>query len=616
MVLKRRVTRSIVSMFIALIMLVCMVPYINVHAATNDNSGLVNYRTHVQSYGWQEWKADGQSAGTSGEAKRLECIEIKLGDTGYAGGITYRTHVQSYGWLDWITNGQMSGTFGMAKRLEGIEISLYGDVSEYYDVYYRVHVQSYGWQDWVSNGQMAGTSGEAKRLEAIEIKLVKKEKKNDKKVTYRTHVQSYGWQDWKKDGQMAGTSGEAKRLEGIQISLGDTGYKGTIKYSTHVQTYGWQNDKFNGAMAGTSGEAKRLEAIKISLAGEVSEYYDVYYRVHVQTYGWQDWKKNGEVAGTSGEGKRLEGIEIKLVEKEKPKSKATKLELSGNSKDTYTINTDSYVEGEDVILYIPKGVTIKGDMLKVTEKIMADLCETTGLTFDKNYELDSYMECRDMYYEPGIFEDINKDNKKVNLLIINENGGEAWAVDNSAVVDILEYDYDSTFYQVIYHELAHVLQFRNGPDLGRTMDEGFATYITFICQMEHDIPAWNAVQYFYPAEDVAKKLIEGKEDAFLYQQKIDDTNYQYGFRFVMFLTEKYGEDIYYKIMEEADKRGFTSAITGGKEEEGFNNNNKLLKEIIKSQTSEDVFERFADWYANEWNKIAEDNMKKIENMSN
>jgi hypothetical protein len=93
----------------------------------------------------------------------------------YSGDIVYRTHCQTYGWLDWVPNGQLSGTSGQAKRLEAIEIKLTGDISNYYDVYYRVHCQTYGWLDWVKNGEMAGTMGQSKRLEAIEIKLVPKE---------------------------------------------------------------------------------------------------------------------------------------------------------------------------------------------------------------------------------------------------------------------------------------------------------------------------------------------------------------------------------------------------------------------------------------------------------
>ena len=51
----------------------------------------VTYRTHVQSNGWQGWKYNGQMSGTSGQAKRLEGIEIKLTNAPYSGGVCYTT---------------------------------------------------------------------------------------------------------------------------------------------------------------------------------------------------------------------------------------------------------------------------------------------------------------------------------------------------------------------------------------------------------------------------------------------------------------------------------------------------------------------------------------------
>ena len=36
------------------------------------------YRVHVQNIGWQEWKTDGEIAGTSGQSLRLEAIQIKI----------------------------------------------------------------------------------------------------------------------------------------------------------------------------------------------------------------------------------------------------------------------------------------------------------------------------------------------------------------------------------------------------------------------------------------------------------------------------------------------------------------------------------------------------------
>ena len=141
----------------------------------------IAYRTHVQSFGWQGWKYNGVMSGTSGKAKRLEGINIKLTNKPYSGSIVYTTHVQSIGWQGnennvntWFRDGQMAGTSGRAKRLEAIRIALTGEMAEHYDVYYRVHAQTYGWLAWTKNGEAAGTAELSKRLEGIQIVLVPK----------------------------------------------------------------------------------------------------------------------------------------------------------------------------------------------------------------------------------------------------------------------------------------------------------------------------------------------------------------------------------------------------------------------------------------------------------
>ena len=287
----------------------------------------VTYRTHVQDIRWQEWKSNGEMSGTSGKAKRLEGIEIKLNNnSSYKGSVQYQTHVQDIGWQEWKSDGKMSGTSGQSKRLEAIRIRLTDELKENYDIYYRVHAQDYGWLDWAKNGEESGTSGLSKRLEGIEIKIVEKggqapgetgEAYVQQNIGYQTHVQDIGWQEKKYNGEMSGTSGKSKRLEGIKISLSNQKKTGSIEYQTHVQNIGWQSWKSNGEMSGTSGKSLRLEAIRIKLTGEMENSYDVYYRVHAQGFGWLDWAKNGEMSGTSGYSYRLEGIEIKLVKKGK-----------------------------------------------------------------------------------------------------------------------------------------------------------------------------------------------------------------------------------------------------------------------------------------------------------
>lgn len=332
----------------------------------------ISYRTHVQSFGWQNPVTNGVMSGTTGKAKRLEGIEISVSGNKNLG-IQYATHCQTYGWLPWSANGEMSGTTGEAKRLEAIKIQLTGADKDKYDVYYRVHAQSYGWLGWAKNGEPSGTAGYAKRLEGIQIVVVKKNEKapglnyagvnaskgvhdfrayiakkngaitipgsaDSTNIMYKTHVQSFGWQNWVLNGTMSGTSGKAKRLEGINIKLSNAAYAGGIQYRTHIQTYGWEKEwKKDGVMSGTSGEAKRLEAIQIKLYGEMANHFDVYYRVHAQSYGWLGWAKNGEESGTAGLAKRLEGIQIVLI----PKGGAAP---ANNYKNIQSVNTKAYIK--------------------------------------------------------------------------------------------------------------------------------------------------------------------------------------------------------------------------------------------------------------------------------
>lgn len=288
---------------------------------------VLSYSTHVESKGWQSYVKDGASSGTTGLAKRLEAIKIKAENTDVAGAIQYRTHIQSIGWeSSFRQNDAVSGTTGQAKRLEAIQIKLTGELAQKYDVYYRVHAQKFGWLGWAKNGESAGTTGMAYRLEAIQIELVNKgeaapgstsgafHSKPD--ISYQTHLQSIGWQGYQSNGGTSGTTGQAKRLEAIQIKVDNQTLGGSVQYRTHIQSTGWESSfKQNNAISGTTGQAKRLEAIQIQLTGDLNKYFDVYYRVHAQKFGWLGWAKNGASAGTEGYAYRLEGIQIKIQPK-------------------------------------------------------------------------------------------------------------------------------------------------------------------------------------------------------------------------------------------------------------------------------------------------------------
>jgi GH25 family lysozyme M1 (1,4-beta-N-acetylmuramidase) len=133
----------------------------------------LHYRARIKSSGWQSWKTNGETAGTTGKSKMLTGFAM-YADSGtlLSGGIKYRTHVSNVGWQDWKANGEVAGK--KKERIEAVCIKLTGVLALNYDVYYRAHVQDYGWLDWAKNGAEAGSTGYALRIEAIQVKLVPK----------------------------------------------------------------------------------------------------------------------------------------------------------------------------------------------------------------------------------------------------------------------------------------------------------------------------------------------------------------------------------------------------------------------------------------------------------
>ena len=130
---------------------------VNYQIRLNSQLITIKYRVHQQTYGWSEWKTEGQQAGTTGQAKRIEAIQIDpCGKK-----ISVKAHIQGIGWKDYgvINKNTVIGTTGQGKRIEAIEI---------HGAKVCCHMQTIGWASDYMNLQ--GTLGIGKRMEAIKIK--------------------------------------------------------------------------------------------------------------------------------------------------------------------------------------------------------------------------------------------------------------------------------------------------------------------------------------------------------------------------------------------------------------------------------------------------------------
>lgn len=125
------------------------------------NPSKIKYRSHIQNIGWQEWKNEGETSGTTKQGKRLEAIQIDSKLEIYA-----KAHIENIGWKDYgkIDKNTIIGTTGQGLRLECLCFK--GDFK------YRVHIQDSGWSCWTNADGICtlGSVGQALRIEAIEIK--------------------------------------------------------------------------------------------------------------------------------------------------------------------------------------------------------------------------------------------------------------------------------------------------------------------------------------------------------------------------------------------------------------------------------------------------------------
>ncbi len=136
--------------------------------AANHN---VAYVTYSQNVGFNTPTVyDGETSGTQGRVLGMEGLRVSSPIEGVQ--VQTRVHVEDIGWMEAVGDGVYAGTMGQDKQVEAINLSLTGDNAPNYRIEYRAYVQDHGWMNWVSGGQDAGTTGDHKQIEAVDIRIV------------------------------------------------------------------------------------------------------------------------------------------------------------------------------------------------------------------------------------------------------------------------------------------------------------------------------------------------------------------------------------------------------------------------------------------------------------
>lgn len=252
-----------------------------------DSRGDVTYRAHMRGNGWGAWQCDGGMAGSTGQNRRIEALQIDADDLP-----DVAIHLKDIGdkLYENVAKNTVIGTTGENRRIEALKIT-----GKKHFYMYRVHQKDIGWSDWANNGEWAGVRGVGKQIEAVEIKIAM--------FAVTPHVQDKGWLNPVAAENVIGITGHALRLEAIKIDP----YGMEIAAKAHLQDGGWVDYGVitKDTIIGTTGEKKRLECLCFE--------GDFEYRLHVQESGWTDWTKADGVStlGTVGQALRIEAIQFR-----------------------------------------------------------------------------------------------------------------------------------------------------------------------------------------------------------------------------------------------------------------------------------------------------------------
>jgi uncharacterized protein YjdB len=144
----------------------------------------ISYRSHVEGLGFLGAVSNGTTSGSFG--RRTEGVQIWSETPGVRP--CYTAHVQGEGWQAPFCDGELAGTVGQGKRMEAIQIRL-NQKGPFNKIMYRARVEG-TWQAFTASDQTcssgstcptnlcfngrcaAGTTGQGKKIDALEMQIL------------------------------------------------------------------------------------------------------------------------------------------------------------------------------------------------------------------------------------------------------------------------------------------------------------------------------------------------------------------------------------------------------------------------------------------------------------
>lgn len=259
--------------------------------------------------------------------------------------------------------------------------------------------------------------------------------------------------------------------------------------------------------------------------------------------------------------------------------------LSGNAEDVYVTTQPEYVVKDNTILFLDEGIKVYGNTMELIETIFMLAEKETGFKLENE---SAYADIRSngpaWLFGADVFAGVDPAVEKYHIYVVPSEKCSPCAPGYCMVINPIDLEIAAGEGMAILHEHIHNLHMANGVSMDRTMDEGYATYMTGRVADRDEVIPFNfdaKMNYSGYNKEITKA---NAEEEFSVIAEDDWEEYLYGYRFMTFIFETYGEDIFKNILATANVSNYNMGIDA-----------ENMAPIVKKHTSETVFEDFADW---------------------
>lgn len=131
--------------------------------------------------------------------------------------IVYRAHVSDRGWLTDVFNDQVAGTVGESRDLQSLQIRR-GHLDPNIQICAQANVGTQGWGGEVCGGDVyVGTTGQGLPMKQVALRLVDPTAKW--RICYEAHVGNVGWMAPVCDGVPAGSTNAGENIQAIRVRM-------------------------------------------------------------------------------------------------------------------------------------------------------------------------------------------------------------------------------------------------------------------------------------------------------------------------------------------------------------------------------------------------------------